>query len=252
MERIGKRSKLSKRFTTKDGVNRIITIDGPAASGKTSIGYKFSRSINFNFLDAGTVYRAGCVRLLDLGCPIDDDAFNRDVYKQVVQEIQIINNVNGQSVILGGKDITERLNIEETTRIVSKVGSKPLVRGIVRDLQKEISQNSNCVFTGRDVGTEVFPESNLKLFLTAIPEVRARRRYLQLTEEGKSANFDEILTNIISRDTADSTRSYSPFRVPTDAIVIDTSDLDKVAVVGKMQEIFTHRFGVEGDLKRKL
>ena len=144
------------------------------------------------------------------------------------------------------------MNIEETTRIVSQVGSKPLVRGVVRDLQREISQNSSCVFTGRDVGTEVFPDSNLKLFLTAAPKVRARRRYLQLTEEGKSANFDEILVNVISRDNADSIRSYSPFRVPKDVVVIDTSDLDKIAVVGKMQEIFTQRFGVEGDLRRKL
>ena len=252
MECIRKRSRFSKRFTTKDGVNKIITIDGPAASGKTSIGYKFSQSINFNFLDAGTVYRAGCVRLLDLGCPINDDVFNREVYKQVVQELQITNNIDGQLVNLGGKDITERLNIEETTRIVSQVGSKPLVRGVVRDLQREISQNSNCVFTGRDVGTEVFPDSNLKLYLTAVPEVRAKRRYLQLIEEGKSADFEEILTNIIFRDNADSNRSYSPFSVPLDAVIIDTSDLNKVAVVIKMQEEYMHRFGIEGDFKRKL
>ena len=103
MERIGKRSKFGKRFTAKDGVNRIITIDGPAASGKTSIGYRFSQSINFNFLDAGTVYKAGCVRLLDLGCPIDDDAYNREVYKQVIQELQIINNIDGQLVLLSDK-----------------------------------------------------------------------------------------------------------------------------------------------------
>ncbi len=206
----------------------IITIDGPAGAGKSSISKQFASQINFQILDTGAMYR--CVALLQKqnNASLDDLNFQQDI-------ININISFDNGNVFLNGKDVSLDIRTPEMDILTSSVVSvHPFVRKELCNLQRKIAQNQNMVAEGRDMGTNVFPDSPLKFYLTANPLVRAERRHKQLSEKNIIKDIKELEKEIISRDHEDSNRAINPLRIPDNACVIDTSHLTPQEVLDQM------------------
>ena len=198
----------------------IITIDGPAGSGKSTIAKNVAKELNFTYFDTGAMYRAVAFGLLrDNVDPNDIKA----VEKAIVHfDITIDDH---KHFFLDDEDITDMIRTEEVSSLASKASAYPAVRHLLVDLQRRLSQGVNAVFEGRDMGTVVFPEADVKVFLTATPEERAKRRQKDLEKADSPTSFDEILAKINKRDFDDSSREMSPMRPADDAHLLDTSSL---------------------------
>lgn len=210
----------------------VIAIDGPASAGKTTVGSELARKLGYQFVDSGSIYRAGCYYMLQNDLPIDSDEQAASIFNSL--DIQLMSSEQGHHVFVHGEDVTRHLGSPEVTAVVPVIGGRYLVREVVKNIQRDLGTRQNTVMTGRDIGTEIFPDAQIKYFLSASPEVRATRRLRQLSQEGRTASFDELLQKIVLRDHFDSTREVSPFRMPDNAIVVDTSNLSIEAVVNKM------------------
>jgi CMP/dCMP kinase len=220
-------------------VSEVITIDGPVSSGKNSVALLFSKKIGYQFVDSGSIYRAFCVAILKEGISIDDDHGIDRVLNSIELEYEFTGE--DQRVILDGVDITSELHSTEVTSIVPHVSAKKFVRAIATKLQRKITANQDTVMTGRDIGTEIFPDAKLKFYLTATSEVRAQRRLIQLKEKDPNVTYGEVLRQVLERDEADTTRDISPLRKPSDAIVIDTTSLTTEQSVDEFMRHFNKR-----------
>lgn len=211
----------------------VITIDGPSASGKSSVGYLFSREIGYAFVDSGSIYRAGCIKILKKGIPLDSSDKHCEIFRDLL--IEFDNTGERQTILLDGFDVTEVLHEPGITSIVPIVGANLTVRSEVRSIQSKLARRGNVIMTGRDIGSEIFPNAKLKFFLTASAEIRALRRYQQVVADTPNApKYEDILTEIQQRDIQDSRREASPMRVPEDAIIIDTTKIEFNEVVGRL------------------
>lgn len=227
----------------------IITIDGPAGSGKSSVAKKIAEILKFNFFDTGAMYRAVTWYLLDKKTDLDN-------LSQVTKELETfvfdikISDSNERYYLVNGKDVSEAIRLHEVTAAVSRVSAMEEVRKKVVLLQRKFGSRGDAVFEGRDMGTVVFPYAEIKFFLTANPKIRAERRYLELSEKfpelSATYDYDKILSDIIKRDEIDSTRKISPLKKAQDAIEIDTSYLLFDKVVKKMVKI------IKKKIKRRL
>jgi cytidylate kinase len=179
--------------------------------------------LGYQFIDSGSIYRAGCFFLLSRGLPVDNDLYAANVLGNLNLSFELRDGNYG--VNLDGVDITPHLETPEVTELVPIVGGRPEVRRIVKGIQHRLVSAKDTVITGRDVGTEIFPFAPIKFFLTASPEVRASRRFSQLREKGWGS-YEDILESIRRRDYLDSSREVSPSREPKDAIRIDTDLLN--------------------------
>lgn len=218
--------------------NNIITIDGLASSGKTTAGLRLANMLGYQFIDSGSIYRAGCLDLVRSGFPTQEAEITR-VFKSM--DLSFSSGEESYRVFLSGEDVTDLLGSPEITRIVPIVGSGESVRSIVRDRQRSFAEGKNIVVTGRDAGSEVFPDAQLKYYLTASAEVRAWRRFHQGAVLDQGETYEEILNEIKRRDHLDSTRTVSPSRIPDGASVIDTSLLSLGDVVDLMCNIAIER-----------
>ncbi len=214
----------------------IVTIDGPASSGKTSMGYKFSKMINFNFIDSGSIYRAGTLAILRERVNFNDDDANAQIFRSM--DLRFESSDEGQIIMLGDENITLFLDSMEITQAVPFVASTPLVRQAVRDIQRRLAAVESTVVTGRDIGTVVFPDAHLKIFITATPEARTQRRFLQLQNEGEFITYEFILEDIKKRDEMDKNRSESPFKIPEGAVILDTSTIDMEQTLAELLKIY--------------
>ena len=217
-------------------MSEVITIDGPVSSGKNSVALLFSKKIGYQFVDSGSIYRAFCVAILKEGISIDDDRGIDRVLNNVNLEYEFTGE--DQRVMLDGADVTSDLHTPEVTSIVPHISAKRFVREIASKIQRKIASNQDTVMTGRDIGTEIFPEAKTKFYLTAAPEVRAQRRLKQLKENDPNITYGEVLRQVLERDEADMTREVSPLRKPEDAITIDTTNLTTEQSVDE----FLHHF----------
>lgn len=220
--------------------NNIITIDGLASSGKTSAGVRLAQELGYKFVDSGSIYRAGCLSLLRSGSSMRDDQAS-----QIFDSMDLaFSTENGEyKVFLSGEDVTEFLGSPQITEIVPVVGSGELVRLSVKSRQLAFAKGKNLVVTGRDVGSEIFPDAQIKYYLTANPEIRALRRFIQSQSIGGVETYEGILEEIKRRDHLDSTREISPSRIPVDASVIDTSSLSLNEVVRALFGMAVERLG---------
>lgn len=200
-------------------MTNIITIDGPSASGKNSVAQEFAKKINYQYLDSGSLYRCFAIAFLESGLDINADS----EIETMLSNISI--GLDGDRVLINGEDVTERLHSLEVTAVVSKVAAKKFVRGLAHQKEHEIAKSGNTVIVGRAIGASVFPDAPLKFYLTADPETRAQRRFLQLKKKNPEITYDEVLRQLLDRDHADSTREVEPSVIPSDAIVIDTTNL---------------------------
>ena len=205
----------------------IVAIDGPSGAGKSTIAKIVAKTVGFSCLDTGAMFRSIAVLALEKGISLDDDAALGDLATK--NEIAFTfddNEERAQHVFIAGKEVTSAIRTAEVDKAVSPVSAAPSVRAALLEQQRRIGNAGNYVVEGRDIGTTVFPQAEVKIFLTASAEERARRRVSQNEARGiGSVDYEEVLADIIRRDQADSTRAVSPLRQAEDAYLLDSSDL---------------------------
>ena len=210
-----------------------IAIDGPAGAGKSSIAKALSKRLGYIYIDTGAMYRA--VALFFVENNISDGADSRIESLLDKLEISIKYEDGAQKVILNGEDVTDKLRLEEIGKLASKFSAIGSVREKLVALQRKLAQKENVVMDGRDIGTVVLPNADLKIYLSASSKVRAKRRYLELLEKGHTdLDINEIEDEIIKRDEADMNREISPLKHAEDAYYLDSSDMTLEEVVSKI------------------
>ncbi|MFA7589540.1 MAG: (d)CMP kinase [Acholeplasmataceae bacterium] len=217
-----------------------LAIDGPAGSGKSTISAKIAERLGWTHIDTGAMYRA--VALL---------AIEKQINLENEEEYTFLENVNIQyennTIYIGKKDVTEAIRRQDVTQYVSLVSSFPYVRKKLVSWQKDASENGNIIMDGRDIGTVVLPNADLKIFLTANVEERAQRRYDELVKKGKSQSINQVIEEILVRDKKDSTRKESPLKIADDAILLDTTHLTIEEVVNKIIALIDKKENKHGD-----
>lgn len=206
-----------------------IAIDGPAGAGKSTIAKRVAKALSYIYVDTGAMYRAMALYLHRNG--IDADDTQRIAAACTGADISIEYRDGEQVVLLGGENVNPYLRTQEVSAMASRSSAVPQVRTRLVELQQELAAAQNVVMDGRDIGTVVLPDAQVKIYLTASVEVRARRRFLELQEKGEPAVLEEIAAEIAERDHRDMTREVSPLRQAEDAVLVDTSDMgiDEVA-----------------------
>jgi len=211
----------------------IITIDGPAGSGKSTAARELARSLGVAFLDTGATYRAATYKALSEGVDMSDEAAL--VASTRSAAIELDPRPDGVCVLLDGRDVSQEIRSAEVTNHSVHIASSPAVRDVLVDLQRRIGASlGDFVAEGRDQGSVVFPHADLKFYLDASPDVRARRRTDERLQRGEQADFDEVRRAIIERDERDSTRPVAPLVQPEGAVVIDTSEMTIEQVVAEL------------------
>lgn len=223
-----------------------IAIDGPSGSGKSTISKIIAKKIGFINVDTGALYRTIAYFFLE----------NKINYKEKSEVLKNLNNISvslknenfSQTIFLNGVDVTQKIRTNEISMLSSEISVIPEVRQFLLKLQRDIAEKNNIVIDGRDIGTVVIPNADVKIFLTADPKVRAKRRYNQLISKGQSTTFDEILELINKRDYNDIHRKISPLKKANDAILVDNSNLNQQDTVYKLIEIIKKK-GIKIDTK---
>ncbi|MDO4343643.1 MAG: (d)CMP kinase [Eubacteriales bacterium] len=200
-----------------------IAIDGPAGAGKSTIAKRVAKELSFIYVDTGAMYRAIALYLLRKGTNTD----SAEAVSSALEEIRIsIAYENGeQQVLLNGENVSGLIRTEEVGNMASKAAALPCVREKLLELQRELARSHDVVMDGRDIGTNILPEAQLKIYLTASADTRAKRRYSELREKGQNCDFDEIREDIIRRDEQDTNRTIAPLRQAADAVYLDSSDM---------------------------
>ncbi|MBN1546743.1 MAG: (d)CMP kinase [Syntrophaceae bacterium] len=203
--------------------NRVITIDGPAGSGKSTVAKLVARDLNYLYLDTGALYRAVAYKVSISGRTGAKEEEMRDLLAST--SICLKRNHDGLVVLVDNEDVSRKIRTEEIAVLASTASALPVIRKALLPIQRECAKEESIVAEGRDMGTVVFPQADFKFYLHATLEERARRRYLELIEKGLSPDSEEIRASIILRDKQDTERAASPLRISDDAQVIDTSEL---------------------------
>ena len=203
----------------------LITIDGPAGSGKGTIAKQLSQELKLNYLDSGAIYRILGFHLKENNIPIENDALVKErIQKAKIQFIE-------DTIYLNDRDVTDAIRTESIAKIASLIAAKKTVRESILDLQRSFLQKPGLVAEGRDMGTVVFPEAKHKFFLTATVEERASRRYKQLISKGFDVSIADLVVEIQERDFRDTNRTISPLVPAANAVIIDTTELSPSQVI---------------------
>ena len=196
-----------------------IALDGPAGAGKSTIAKAVAKKLSFIYVDTGALYRA--IGFYAIKNKISSENEIISSLKKIKVDLKFENNL--QKVFLCDEDISEEIRTPEVSMMASKISAIPAVREFLFDLQQDLAKKNNVIMDGRDIGTVILPEANVKIFLTASSEKIAERRYKELIEKGLQVDYDDILKDIIKRDYDDSNRKIAPLKAAADAIFVDTS-----------------------------
>ena len=220
-----------------------IAIDGPGGAGKSTIAKRLAKELGFYYVDTGAIYRTVAYFLDLLGIsPKDVDGVERYIDELTVE---IEYDEDGlQHMIMNGMDVSEDIRTPEISLKASDVSAHAVVRDMLLDMQRDVAKKHNVIMDGRDIGTVVLPRAQVKIFLTASAEVRARRRYEELQAKGKKDSYEQVLKELEKRDFQDSHREIAPLKRAKDAIVVDTSQLDIDGVVAAIRLIVQEKCGV--------
>ncbi len=216
-----------------------IAIDGPAGAGKSTIAKRTAKELSFIYVDTGAMYRAIALGLLRGAVDIEDEAALQAALDQM--EIRIRHENGEQRVFLNAEDVTSLIRTEQVSDMTSRSSAKPQVRDKLTDLQRGIAARENVLMDGRDIGTQILPNAELKIFLTASVEVRAKRRFLEQKEKGESCTLEEIAEDMRERDYRDSHRKTAPLSRAQDAVLIDSSDMTIEEVVTEIVDLAQSR-----------
>ncbi|MCX4269280.1 MAG: (d)CMP kinase [Lachnospiraceae bacterium] len=212
-----------------------IAIDGPAGAGKSTIAKELAKKLGYIYVDTGAMYRAMALYFLRLGLCADQHAAIAESCKNVRVAIEYLEGV--QQIILNGENVTAFLREEEVGRMASATSIYPEVRMKLVELQRALAAEEDVIMDGRDIGTYVLPNANVKIYLTASVETRANRRYLELKEKGIESNYEEIKKDIEERDYRDKNREFAPLLQAEDAVLLDTSDMTVEEVINSILTI---------------
>ena len=220
-----------------------IAIDGPAGAGKSTIAKRLAKELGYCYVDTGAIYRTVAYFLDLLGVsPKDVDGVERYIDELTVS---IEYDENGlQHMIMNGMDVTGDIRTQDISQKASLVSAHAVVREVLLDMQRDVARKNNVIMDGRDIGTVVLPNADVKIFLTASPEVRARRRTDELTAKGQKAVYETILKEIIQRDHQDSHRPVAPLKQANDAVLVDTSELNIEEVLSAIKGIVRERIAL--------
>lgn len=217
-----------------------IAIDGPAGAGKSTIAKRVAEELNFMYVDTGALYRAVALCAIQKNIEPDDSQRVSEMLSEI--KVQLAFNYRFEKVVLlDGKDVSSRIRTPEVSMAASKISALPQVRAYLLDLQRDIAKENNVIMDGRDIGTVVLPDARVKIFLTASPQVRAERRYKELSEKGANVSFDEVLRDVNERDYNDSHRKTAPLKPAEDSVFVDTTDLDFEQSVEKIISVIKER-----------
>ena len=223
-----------------------IAIDGPAGAGKSTIAKLVAKELSFIYVDTGAMYRAMALYLLKNNVSRENtEEISRgchDFYKRVINKSISIEYKDGvQIVLLNGENVNAYLRTEEVGNMASVSSANPDVRGKLLELQRDLARKQSVVMDGRDIGTTILPNADVKIYLTASSATRAKRRYLELTEKGVECDINEIQKDIEERDTRDMNREISPLRQAEDAVLVDSSEMTIEEVVNAILQIYKEK-----------
>ena len=220
-----------------------IAIDGPAGAGKSTIAKALAKELGYRYVDTGAIYRTVAYFLDLLGIsPKDVDGVER-----YIDELTIVieyDDEGKQHMLMNGMDVTGEIRTQDISQKASLVSAHAVVREVLLDMQRDVAKQYNVIMDGRDIGTVVLPKADVKIFLTATPEVRAKRRYDELIAKGQKAQLPTILKEIIQRDYQDTHREIAPLKMARDSIKLDTSELDIEGVLAEMKRIIAQKIPV--------
>jgi len=202
----------------------VIAIDGPGGSGKGTITTRLANHLGWHFLDSGALYRLTALAVMKKQTPLEDEGALGEVAANL--DIRFETSGNAVKALLDEQDVSDRLRGEDTGVVASKIAAIPAVRAALAERQRRFRQLPGLVADGRDMGTVIFPDAKLKIFLTASAEIRAERRYKQLKDKGESVNLTRLFREIKARDARDQSRSIAPLRPAEDAVIIDSTLMD--------------------------
>jgi CMP/dCMP kinase len=218
-----------------------IAIDGPAGAGKSTVAQRVAKELGILYIDTGAMYRALTYMALVHKCSVENE---RQLYSLLEGMNLKLDLVNGyQHIYINDEDVTDVIRSNEVSSHVSAVAMHPSVRRTMVELQRQMARNQNVVMDGRDIGTHVLPEAELKIFLTASIEERAHRRYSELVQRGVRTDLKQLMHEIAERDRKDSEREAAPLRKAEDAVLLDTTGLDIDQVVRRIVEMYKEKAG---------
>ncbi len=220
-----------------------VAIDGPAGAGKSTMARRAAKDLGFVYVDTGAIYRTVGYHMDFYGIgPRDTDGVTR-----LIGDVNIEIRYDGQGVqhmILNGRDVTDEIRTPEMSEIASAISAQKVVRDYLLEMQRELARKHHVIMDGRDIGTVVLPKADVKIFLTASPEIRARRRFEELRARGETASFEKVLDDLKKRDERDSTRKLAPLRPAKDAVLLDTSELDVEQSAAAIESIVKEKLGI--------
>ncbi len=220
-----------------------IAIDGPAGAGKSTIARRLAKELGFCYVDTGAVYRTVAYFLDLLGIsPKDADGVERYIDELTVTLKYDDDGV--QHVLMNGMDVSNDIRDGDISQKASLISAHAVVRDMLLDMQRDFAKQHNVIMDGRDIGTVVLPDADVKIFLTADAEIRAKRRYDELIAKGQKVELDQILKDIRQRDYQDSSRPIAPLKQAEDAVLVDSSQLDTEGVVAAVRDIVAQKLGI--------
>ena len=217
-----------------------IAIDGPAGAGKSTIARRLAKEMGYMYVDTGAIYRT-VAYFFDLWgiAPKDIDGITRYIDELTVN---IEYDEDGlQHMIMNGMDVTDDIRTQDISQKASLVSAHAIVRDMLLDMQRDLAKKHNVIMDGRDIGTVVLPKATVKIFLTATPEIRARRRYDELVAKGTETTYEKVLAEVKQRDHQDTTRPIAPLKQAKDAFLVDSSDLDIEGVIAAIKAIIAKK-----------
>jgi len=229
-------------MSRKQGI--IIAVDGPSGAGKSTLSRALSKRLGYLEIDTGAMYRAMAWLAREKGLDLADEQAVQEFARNARVELRQENGAT--RVLANGRDVTGEIRTPEISMLTSRISSLRPIREAMLALQRKIGEKGGVILDGRDIGTVVFPDAELKFFLTASPEERGRRRYLELKAKGEQTSLDETIQSVIQRDRQDSERELAPLRKADDAIPIDSTGLTIDQVVTLMEQAFRQRTAGKG------
>ena len=218
-----------------------IAIDGPAGAGKSTIARAVAKELNYIYVDTGALYRTVGLKFsregVDTGLKCDIE----EILKDTNVDIAFVGDE--QHVFLNGEDVSDKIRTPEASMMASAVSAVPVVRAFLLDLQRKMARENNVIMDGRDIGTVILPNAQVKIFLTASPEERARRRFVELTEKGMETTFEEVLSDMKVRDYNDSHREIAPLKPAEDSTIVDTTGLTLEESKAAILEVVKNKVG---------
>ncbi len=217
-----------------------VAIDGPAGAGKSSVAKAVGKQLGLMYVDTGALYRTVALAALKKGIDASSKAEVEILLKEISVEMDFSEN-GGQVVLLNGEDVSGLIRTQQVSMAASDISALPVVREYLLDLQRNIAKTKSVIMDGRDIGTVVLPNAQVKIFLTASPESRAERRYKELAEKGEKTTVKDVLREVIKRDYNDTNRKAAPLRPAEDSVLVDTTNMNFDESVEAVAKIIRER-----------